>query len=413
MEPISTYGVKHMADVFSTMMTAGISLAGILGAIRNIAAFVVVFGLLVFFHELGHFLAAKWSGVRVHEFALGFGPSLFSKRLGETMYSIRIFPLGGFVRLAGMEPSEEPGGEDGAGTEDDERAFYRRPALHRIGILAAGPFMNFVLAAIVYTIILGGLVVTIDRVIPNSPAETAGLQAGDRLVSVGGLRVLTMQEVLDGVRQAQGGPVTIVVERNDKKETVVVQPEINPETGVPMIGIEFRMDVGSTRRPFGEAVVAGLLQTWNTTVEYVRSVGRMIVGAEERQVAGPIGIFQMTGQFAAGGITSLLTLVGLLSIALAVFNLLPIPILDGGGIMFVLVEAVRGRPLAPEHKGIAQLIGLSLLLLLLLFATFQDLGRLRTGLDAQTSMHVEKAEDWQRLALEIAAGESMFQRRSS
>lgn len=375
-------------------MSLLVSTGNIVGLVQNVGWFVVVFSILVFIHELGHFLVAKWSGVRVHEFALGFGPALIKKRVGETLYAFRIIPLGGFVKMAGMEPTEEMREDpDDSGIEDDERAFHRQPVLNRLAIIAAGPIMNLALAILIYAVVVSNLVVIVGNVVPDSPAEQAGLQAHDRLVSVGGQRVLSIEHVLIGIQEAKGAPVTFLVDRDGKRESIPVQPEVDITTGIPMVGIELTTGVGTVRRPVGESLTAGVEQTWLATTELVRTLGRMIAGQEKPQLAGPIGIFQLTGTFADLGIIPLLSFMAMLSVTLGVFNLLPIPILDGGAILFLLIEWIRGRPLNPEHKGLAQVVGLSLLLLLMLFATLQDVTRLRSG-ESQTSMRIESGYEF-------------------
>lgn len=361
-----------------------------LGSIAlNIISFVVVLGVLVFIHELGHFAVAKWSGVRVHEFALGFGPAILKRRIGETLYAVRILPLGGFVKMAGMEPTETLQ-DDVDETENDERAFHRRPISHRLAIIAAGPLMNLALAVVLHAIVISMLVVTVGMVSPNSPAEQAGLQAGDRFVSVAGRRVVTMDQVLQGIHESAGGPVRVVVDRNGENHSLLVHPVVEDgEQGVPRIGIEMMMGLGAERRPVGESLVVGAQQTWANIVTLIQTLGRFVTGQEKMEVAGPIGIYQMTGAFVEGGAITMLSFVAALSISLGVFNLLPVPILDGGGIMLLIIEAFRGRPLSPETRGMAQLVGLSLLLLLLMYATFQDLSRLGSD-DLQTSMHIER-----------------------
>lgn len=355
-------------------VTDFLNIDSLIALVRNVGSFIVVLGILVFFHEMGHFLVAKLSGVRVHEFALGFGPALFRKTYGETTYTVRGLPLGGFVKMAGMEPTEELRDDDDTGIEDDERAFHRRPISHRIAIIAAGPIMNFLLAAVILAIILSPLVIVVANVLPDSPAQIAGFQEHDRIVSVAGRRVITGEEVILGIQQSEGETIPIVVERDGQRETITVQPEI--ETGDYVIGIEMSLSTSGQRRPLGESLIGGFQQMISMTGELIRTLGLIVTGQMEVELSGPIGIFQMTGQSAAQGPMSLLSLMAVLSITVAVFNLLPIPILDGGALLFVIVEGIRGRPLAPEHKGIAQLVGLSLLLILMIFATIQDIGRL-------------------------------------
>lgn len=344
------------------------------GTVQNLLRFVVVLGVLISVHELGHFLVAKWSRVRVHEFAIGFGPALLKKRIGETLYAVRALPLGGFVRMAGMEPAENlPAEADPA--EDDPRAFHRRPIPYRFAIIAAGPVMNLLLAVILNAVVISMVVVTVGNVIPGSPAAEAGLMPGDRFVSVAGRGVITLDHVLSGIQESEGEPVRIVVERDGERHVVLVQPEFDAEQGVPMIGIEVMMRHGDERRPLLESLRAGAEQTWESIVALVKTLYLTITGQVPADLAGPLGIYQMTGTFARGGTIAFLSFVSALSISLGILNLLPIPVLDGGGLLLLAIEAVRGKPLSPEARGTAQLIGLSLLLLLLLYATFQDLSR--------------------------------------
>lgn len=368
----------------------------------TILRFAVVLGVLIFIHELGHFLAAKWSGVRVREFALGFGPAVLKKRVGETVYAIRIIPLGGFVSMAGMEPTD-PEDPEGGEVDDDEHAFHRRPVWHRLIIMGAGPAMNLAFAILVNALVISMLVVTVGPVVPGSPAERAGIVEGDRLVRLDGERVVTMEQVVRTIQQSEGEPVEVVVERDGAYRTLVVRPEVDPaegEQGVPKIGIEMMLSVGTARRPLLESLAVGAGQTWNAITGLVVTITQYVTGQQRPELAGPIGIFQMTDTFAQGGMITLLSFVAMLSVSLGVFNLLPIPVLDGGGILLLIIEAVRGRPLSPETRGLAQLVGLSLLILIMLYATFQDLGRIGSDeltLGMETHREVPADHPWQPL----------------
>lgn len=347
-----------------------------MAGLQSIAAFIFVFGLLVVFHEFGHFIAAKLSRVRVDEFAVGFGPPVLRRRVGETVYALRLIPLGGFVRLAGMDAldREEPRSaeaEPGQGFD-----FRDRPVWARMAIYAAGPAMNILLAIVLFALIYSGLSVQITGVLPGSPAEEAGLQPGDRLVSIDGEPVVTSETVIRAVRAAGERPVELTVSRRGGRIDMAVTPRWDPDRGNLMLGVELMMGLGPPRQGAGISLAAGWRQTWGTVAELGRLIGRMIAGKEEPELAGPIGIFQITGSAAEGGLLVLLSITAALSVHLALFNLLPIPVLDGGALLFLAIEAVRGRPLSPEHRGLAQMIGLSLLLMLLVYATLQDLRRL-------------------------------------
>lgn len=356
-------------------LTGWLSALDLWATIQNVLRFVVVLGLLITVHELGHFLVAKWSRVRVHEFAIGFGPALIKKRFGETLYAVRALPLGGFVRMAGMEPTETLA-EDVDPSEDDARAFHRRPIPYRFAIIAAGPLMNLLLAVLLNAIIIGMVVVTVGNVTPGSPAAESGILPGDRFISVAGRRVVTLDHVLSGIQQSEGDAVRIVVERDGERHQLLVEPKLDAAQGVPMIGIEVMMSQGDARRPLWESLAAGAEQTWMSIVALVQTLYLTVTGQVPADLlAGPLGIYQMTGTFARSGTIAFLGFVAALSISLGILNLLPIPVLDGGGLLLLLIEAVRGKPLSPEARGTAQLIGLSLLLLILLYATFQDLSR--------------------------------------
>lgn len=363
-----------MQQMSDWLVPSQIDLSALLGLVQHIGAFVLVFGVLVFIHELGHFLVAKWSGVKVHEFALGFGPAIVSRRVGETLYALRMIPLGGFVKLAGIEPTENlPEEARGDEVEDGERAFHRHPVSHRLAILAAGPLMNLLLAVLIFAGLFMTTAPVIHRVLEGSPAEAGGLLPGDALLAVDG--EIDLFSPVGLIRRAGERPVELTLLRNGERITVTVTPRRNAE-GVPMVGIELTQGPTAFYRGFGESFVAGAQLTGAMLREFFSYVRSLVVGEAEPELAGPVGIFQLTGDAAAQGWSNLAVFTALLSINLAVFNLLPIPILDGGGMLFVLIEAVRGRPLRPEAKGMAQMVGLTLLLLLTLFATAQDLGRL-------------------------------------
>jgi len=338
------------------------------GALLTALSFVVIFGLIVFFHELGHFAVAKAAGVRVFEFALGFGPVLLKTRRGETQYSIRAIPLGGFVKFAGMDAALSPDQEI---PEDDERNFHKKPLWQRMAIIAAGPFMNFLLA---FLLIAGYYMTvfvppTIVRVVPGSPADLAGLAPGDVIVSVEGAPAGSADDVIQRVQPNAGRPIELVYRRGDERRTAVVTPRPDPNTGVGLIGIEIRSQARLT--PW-QATYHAAVDTWRGTVGLVRAIGQMVTGRSEVDVRGPIGIITITGEAARQGIDALISLAIGLNINLGLINLLPIPVLDGGWLVLLAIEGIRGRPLKPEHRGVAQFIGLVFIVLLMVFAVYQD-----------------------------------------
>jgi len=338
--------------------------------VLTLVAFVVVFGTIVLFHELGHFLMAKLAGIRVFEFSIGFGPRIAVMRRGETAYSIRIFPLGGFVKMAGMDEAEDLRDDV---DEDDPASFANKPLPWKLGTIAAGPLMNLVLAVVLFTAYFSLAVVppTITYVEPNSPAYAAGLQPGDEFVAINGRPMKTSAEVVDQIKANPGQGLDVTVKRGGRLTSLSVTPREEDGVGVAGIVIDYK-----PRYPLGMSLKAGVTQTWHMAGQLVSGLVQMITCKIEPNLSGPIGIAQIVGQSARQGLPSLLLLAVVLNVNLGLLNLLPVPILDGGWLLILIVEALRGKPLAPESRGIAQFVGLAVLILLMLFATFQDISRL-------------------------------------
>lgn len=338
--------------------------------LNTFIAFVLVFGTIVFFHELGHFVVAKLAGVQVYEFALGFGPAIFKAKPGETAYSIRLFPLGGFVKLAGMDESEEA---EEPISPDDPRNFNNKAIPVRMATIAAGPLMNFFLAMVMFAIYFMLIVVppTIALVEPGSAADQAGFRAGDELVAIDNQKVETTGQVISIIQDSPEQILSIQVRRGDSLITLDVAPtDVN---GAGRLGVDIQ---DKPQLPLIPSIIEGIRLTGHVSRELVVSLVRMVTGQMQADLAGPVGIFQIVGEAANQGLANLLFLAALLNINLGLLNLLPVPVLDGGWLVLLGLEGVRGKPIAPEHRGIAQFIGLALLILLMVFATFQDLSRL-------------------------------------
>jgi len=347
-----------------------------------VVPFAVVFGTIVLFHELGHFLVARRFGVKVHEFAIGFGRALVQWKRGETRYSLRLFPLGGFVKLAGMDAAVDPEEEI---PPDDERSFQTKPVWQRMAIIAAGPAANFVLAFVLLVVFYAAIAVpfAVADVLPGSPAEAAGMRPGDRIVAVEGQPVSNLAELSGALQQYPDQVVRITVERDGQQLELPVHAAFNPEAGRVLIGVTVMGGgtAGKERLPLGTSMARAAQDTVGWTLSLVRWLGGVITGqtpAEQvrESVAGPIGIVVGLGESARSGIGYLLLFAAVLNVNLALVNLLPIPVLDGGWLLFLLIEAVRGRPLSPEHQGFAQFVGLTLLLALMVFVVYLDLTRL-------------------------------------
>lgn len=337
-------------------------------------SFVVIFGTIVFFHELGHFAVAKAAGVRVFEFSLGFGPTLTKFRRGETQYSVRAIPLGGFVKFAGMDAALTA---DQELEEDDERNFNRRPLWQRMAIIAAGPFMNFLLAFLLIAGYYMAVFVppTITRVMDGTPAQQEELRPGDVIVAVDGHRTKTADDVIENVQPHPGERLTLTIRRGDETLHVSITPRLDRDTGVGLLGIELKSQARL-------GVVASLTHaagdTWRGTTGIVTAIGQMITGRSAVDLRGPIGIISITGEAAKRGFDALVSLAIGLNLNLGLLNLLPIPVLDGGWLVLLTLEGLRGRPLEPEQRGMAQFIGLVIIVLLMIFAFYQDVLHLST-----------------------------------
>ena len=339
--------------------------------ITTLVATIFVFGMLVFVHELGHFITAKMTGMRVSEFAIGFGPKLLWKRWGETEYSLRIIPLGGYNKIDGMDPEEQL----------DERSFSNKPVWARALVIAAGSVMNFLLPVLLFCIIFltNGIESVSDKpvigsLIAGKPAAQSGLLPGDKVLSINGKQVETWRQVVETIRASKDS-LSLEIETKDAvKRKVTMFPETDSKSGRPVIGI---VPVIDRQYPgFFEAVGMSVQQTYVIAGRMLTGLGQMLTGRAEADIAGPIGVAQMAGQMAQLGFTPLLQFAAFLSINLGLINLFPVPVLDGGHLVTLLVEAIRRKPLNPEQIRYTQMVGMGLLILLMLLATFKDLSRL-------------------------------------
>jgi len=347
---------------------------------RSILAFVVVLGVLIFIHELGHYLAARWRGVHVERFSVGFGRALASwtDRKG-TEWRIGWIPLGGYVKMHGMETVGEEPPPEGANWRPAE-AFHTKPVGDRAIVVAAGPIANFALAAVLFAILFATVGKPVQNVVisvnPGSPGEVAGLQPGDRILSLDGNTVARFRDVQRHIEPRAGQAVEIVVQRDGAERRLTVTPRAREADGRGMIGIGGGQGGFERLDPF-RAVWYGIAYTYEVSVETLASVGEMITGSRGAdQFSGPIGIARLSGQVANLGIVALISFTALLSVNLALINLFPIPILDGGHLLFYAAEAIRGRPLPPRAQEYGLRAGLAVLVSLFLFATWNDLGSL-------------------------------------
>lgn len=334
----------------------------------TILAAIVLFGVLITVHELGHFLAAKGTGMLVTEFSIGFGPKLIQKKVGETLYSLRLCPLGGYNRIAGMEPGEAV----------TPRGFNGRPLWARMLVILAGPFMNFLLPFLLFFGIfaVSGLTLPVNKPVVGSlmegyPGAAVGLQAGDRLVSINGRKLEKWNDINSLVQENGPKPGKVVIRRDGREMTLTLQPRFDGESKRFLIGV--RPPLEHRQLSLWESLKTAGLAVGKTTVAMVDGLRKMITGKVRADIAGPIGVAHMAGDVAAQGAVPYLEFMAFLSLNLAVLNLVPIPALDGGQFLVLVVEGLLGHALAPKAKEIIQMIGVACIVALTIFATMHDL----------------------------------------
>ncbi len=338
----------------------------------TILIFIIGLSILILIHELGHFLAAKWFGLLVEEFGFGFPPRLISKKIGETVYSLNLLPFGGFVKIHGekRDPQE---------TEPmPERSFWFLPVGRRAVIIVAGVVMNLILGWLVIAGIYmvgapGGVLIT--GVLEGTPAEAVGLLSGDRISDF-----QKVDDFVKFVNDSKGKEITLTVTRSEKNLEFKVVPREDPPVGEGALGITLT-EVGFPKLPFFASLKQGLISSFNILYAIVKAIANLIAGIFTgapvlEQFVGPVGIFQIAGQAAQFGLVYLLQLIGLISLNLVVLNILPVPALDGGRLLFLLFEKIKGAPLNPKREMIANAIGFVLLLLLMVVITVRDVVKL-------------------------------------
>lgn len=351
--------------------------------IRTILAFVVVLGVLVFIHELGHYLAARWRGIHVERFSVGFGRAIASwqDRRG-TDWRIGWIPLGGYVKLHGQEqPGDVP--PEIRATWRPGETFHDKPVRDRAIVVAAGPLANFLLAAVLFagiyaTIGIPRSTTAIGTVAEASAAARAGLQPGDQIVALDGQRVERFEQVQRHIQPRAGQTVEVTVLRDGREQVVRAVPEarLSGERSVGILGVGAGPAEFERLNPFS-ALWTGVVQTADVSWQTLAAVGQMITGQRGTEdLGGPLGIGKLAGQAASLGIASLVSFMAVLSVNLALINLFPIPVLDGGHLLFYAAEAIRGRPLPPRAQEIGFRAGFALLITLFVFATWNDLGNL-------------------------------------
>ncbi|MEK7088306.1 MAG: RIP metalloprotease RseP [Patescibacteria group bacterium] len=364
----------------------------------NFILFIVVLGVLIFAHELGHFLVAKKCGMRVDEFGLGFPPRVFGKKIGETIYSLNWIPFGGFVKIFGENPSASPETERLATSE--ERSFGKKNRGLQAAVLVAGVTFNVIFAWLLISIsFVSGFPapvgyyqgvsvenprLVLTQVLINSPAARTGLQAGDAIISItagaDSLITLNAEAVSDFMDQHEGKEILLGYERGSEKKEVKITPVSGIVSSRAAIGVGLDL-IGVVKLPFFRALWESAKTTGALLVEITKGIGKFFYKAFTFQanfseVAGPIGIAGLVGSAARMGFANLLGFTAFISLNLAVINLLPIPALDGGRLLFVAIETIRRRPLNPKIVNYLNGVGFALLLILMLVITYKDVIKL-------------------------------------
>lgn len=351
------------------------------------AGIAFAFGLVIFVHEFGHFFVAKKSGVKVDRFSFGLGPELIGFQWGETRYCLAVLPLGGEVRMAGemVDGDEEAPPPDP--NVDHSREFFHQPWYRRVAIAFAGPFMNYALAILIF---FGMLMIwgeptqlnktEIGEVVTGMPAEKAGLLKGDKVLKVQDQTVDDFTDLALKIHERPEMETSILLERNGAQQTIKVTPQKDAEGKNGLIGIKPAEPVVE-RTKIG-AVASGkkaVWQCWNISAFTVYYLWHKIAAHERPDVAGPLGIGQVIVKAVKSGPEDFFYLIGLISVAIGLFNLFPVPMLDGGHVLYYVIEGIRGRPLSNKVIAKANMVGLAMLLSLLVFATVNDVQRFKTG----------------------------------
>lgn len=334
---------------------------------------ILLLGVLVTFHELGHYLAGRAAGIYIHEFAIGMGPVIFSKQGKETRYTIRLIPIGGYNRFAG---------EEGKDREEDvhvprERLISTQPPGRKAMVVAAGPAANMLIAAVAFMAVFSFVGISrptnvISEVMAGYPAASAGIQTGDTIVSVAGTPTPTWETMTAAIKPRASQPTEIVVRRGSEDITFEITPlDVN---GSGVIGV--RPSFVVTRMGPFQGLVEGLKETIIMSVTWIQGIFGMIVGKIAPEVTGPVGITQILGEAARTGLGELLYLLGALSANLGLFNLLPVPALDGSRLIFAGAEAITGKPIDPDKESLIHFVGFFLLMGLFVVITYKDILRL-------------------------------------
>lgn len=357
--------------MMSVMILSTFSLATLLLNVEHVLIFLALLSVLIVFHEFGHFVMAKRAGVTVTDFALGFGPSLVAVRRGETTYRINALPLGGYCKMVGEDSADD--GTLGPGN------FQRKSIAARAGIIVAGPIFNLILAVVVFTAlgltagVASNVTNVVDSIQPGSPADTAGLRAGDRILALDGKTMRSGTELVDYIHGHAGKLVAVDVLHNGTLRHLKILARPHMVGGHIEGQFGFIPMAAYARLPFGAAVQYGFVAVAQTIGLQFVGVTGAIRAHDASVISGPVGIARVVIGIENYGWQKTISLAASISVILGVFNLLPFPALDGGRLAFLLVEAVRGRPVDAEKEGLVHLTGFALLMVLVIFVTYHDI----------------------------------------
>ena len=326
----------------------------------TLIAAILVFNLIVFVHEAGHFAAARLGGIKVVEFALGMGPKIIGKKFGETVYSLRAFPIGGFCLMLGEdEENNEPG------------AFNNSPIISKISSIISGPVFNIILTILIYSLVIAPVAAPIvGQVTKGMPAETSGIKAGEMIVGINDVKINEWKEMKPEIAKHEGEQITVTVEKNGVQREVMLTPVKNPGTDDIVIGITQKVGIS------GFSVKEGINTTYAVSKMMLSFLGQLVVGkADANEVSGPISILVYINEAAKAGFIKVLYLTALISLNLGILNLLPLPALDGGRLLFLFIELIRRKPLPAEKEGMVHFVGLIALMALSIFLMYRDIIR--------------------------------------